>query len=211
MINTVTVNKNISPINLKRLFRYGLLSEKHMQAGEVLTSIEKLARQSGESTRTVIADLAEYEIPVSNGNIIQFENLIAAVKKNLPNGSNEKVILAGSSVNISRLMQNYEFAGYAFNIQSVIYTDKPDNHAPFPGVRPLPRQSSKDSLSCTTAILCTGYADAQEMADYLIANGITCIWNFTPISLETIPGIRVENVIPGYPKWKGKAAEYNLS
>lgn len=211
MINSIGINKNLSAINLKRLYRYGLISEKNMRAGEVLTSIEKLARQSGESTRTIVADLAEFGIPVSNGSIIQYENLVAAVKRNFPTGNSESVIVAGSSENISRLMQNHEFAGYAFNILSVIYTDKPERPAPFPGVRPLPRQAAGSSLQCTTAILCTGYADAQEMADYLIANGITCIWNFTPITLETPPRIHIENVIPGYPKWKGKTTEYHLS
>jgi len=42
-------------------------------------------------------------------------------------------------------------------------------------------------------VICVSENSAQEIAELLIQNGIKAIWNFTPVNLQTPPGIIVEN------------------
>ncbi len=211
LTNDIKINKNLSQATLKRLYRYAMIAEKGLKNGEVLTSFEKLSLQAGEDLQTVISDIAEAGIRVSYGNIIQYEHLVQALKNYLPAENQERVIVAGSSERINRLLQNYEFTGYSFNIRGLLVTSGSAAEITAPGIRIVDKNDAEALIShenITSAVLCTDFAHSKSTADWLIKNGIKKIWNLSPVSIATHPDITVENVIPGYPKWK---RSYSLS
>ncbi|MDK2908742.1 MAG: redox-sensing transcriptional repressor [Bacteroidales bacterium] len=209
--NEIKINKNLSQATLKRLYRYALIAEKGLKKGEVLTSFEKLANLTGEELQTVISDINEAGIKISYGNIIQYEHLEQALKNYLSADNQERVIVAGSTERINRLLQNYEFSGYSFNIIGLLITSGTPADINIPGLRILNKSDAEALIShenITNAVLCTDFSHSKSTAEWLIRNGIKKIWNLSPVSLTTHPDITVENVIPGYPKWK---RSYSLS
>ncbi|MEW6135332.1 MAG: hypothetical protein HPY80_04205 [Bacteroidales bacterium] len=209
--NEIKINKNLSQATLKRLYRYALIAEKGLKKGEVLTSFEKLANLTGEELQTVISDITEAGIKISYGNIIQYEHLVQALKNYLAADNQERVIVAGSTERINRLLQNYEFSGYSFNIRGLLITSGTPADINIPGLRILNKSDAEALIShenISNAVLCTDFSHSKSTAEWLIRNGIKKIWNLSPVSLTTHPDITVENVIPGYPKWK---RSYSLS
>ncbi|MGC8865108.1 MAG: hypothetical protein ACP5O2_05225 [Bacteroidales bacterium] len=207
----IKINKNLSQSTLKRLYQYGLLAEKGLKNGEVLTSFEKLARQTGEDLQTVISDIAEAGLQVIHGNILQNEHLLQVLNNYLPQDNQEKVIVAGSAERIQKMLENYEFAGYSFNIKGVVLTSGQISEITTPGLNFLKKNEAEKIINqenITTAVLCTDFAHSRSTAGWLIDAGIRKIWNLSPVSLPVPPEITVENVIPGYPKWRRK---YSLS
>lgn len=207
----IKVNKNLSQATLKRLYQYALLAEKGLKNGEVLTSFEKLARQTGEDLQTVISDIAEAGLQVIHGNILQNEHLMQVLKNYLPQDSQEKVIVAGSAERIQKLLENYEFAGYSFNIRGILLTSGQTSEIATPGLRFINKNEAEKIIrqeNISTAVLCTDFAHSRSTAGWLINCGIRKIWNLSPVSIPVSPEITVENVIPGYPKWRRK---YSLS
>ena len=214
MFTPVKFNINLSPVTLKRIFRYGMLAENALRKGEVLTSIEKLARLSGEEVQILLGDIVEAGIEISHGNLIQYEHLLSAVRNYLPESGSDKVVVAGDAFKIKKLLGHYEFSGYAFRIVAIVVTN---GNKDILSSQNAPVTDSREGLQkvkdeCVhTLILCSGYEDAQETADDYIAAGVTRIWNFSPVSIAAGPSVAIENVIPGYPKWKGRLAKHPMN
>lgn len=209
--SNTNINSNLSQATLKRLYRYSILAESSLKNGEVLTSIEKLAKESGEDLQTIISDIIEVGIKVSYDNIIQNEDLVTAMKNYLSSDSKERVIVVGSTERIKRLLQNYEFAGYSFIIRGIVVTSGPSAEITSLGLRILDKHEAEAIMNrenIMNAVICTDFCHTKSIAEWLINNGIKKIWNLSPVSIPTHPNITIENVIPGYPKWK---RSYSLS
>lgn len=198
-----TEDKTLAEPTLKRLNSYLTAGKIMLRQGCRQITCEQLANATNTETEMVISDLISNPRMASADKFIPMDELVVEIESILLRGIRETVIVAGTRERVGKLINSWEFGGYNFNIDAVFSPDGIPAHAMQYEMLENEKELFEwgETTSLTTAVLDASYDQAQLIADHLISLGIKHIWNFSPLVLVTVPGVIVENVIPGYPKW----------
>ena len=116
------------------------------------------------------------------------------MKSYLGYDSFDEAVLIGVG-NLGRVLMQYNgFANYGLEI--IAGFDKNPTAKKIAGKAVMPIEKVEPFLKrlrIKIGILAVPAAAAQEMADLLISNGVTAIWNFAPTTLNLPPNILVKN------------------
>lgn len=203
------------PLNsIKRLQRYVSSLQMLMATGQSFASADTLANVSSIELHVLIADFNMLQIDMKPDTIVNLKQLHKVIEQSAKDQSNEEVVVAGTREHLNRLLETWEFAGYGFQLHAIFSVSDIRPFTYLPGCKVKAIEIMEGCIrkgSIKTGILCSDHLNAQALANKMVEAGITFIWNFSPM-LVTVPlGVKVENVIPGYPKWKGRMLSYHLS
>ncbi|HAQ65936.1 MAG TPA: hypothetical protein DCR43_08820 [Bacteroidales bacterium] len=198
---------------LRRLNSYVTAGKILLRQGCRQITYEQLADETNTETELVISDLVSNPRMASANKFIQMDELVIELESILLKGVRETVIVAGTRERVGKLINSWEFGGYNFNIEAVYSPDGIPAHAMQYEMLENEHELNEwgETARLTTAVLDACYEQTQAIADRLISLGINHIWNFSPMVLVTTPGVNVENVIPGYPKWRSYQQKAMLS
>lgn len=198
---------------LKRLSSYLTAGKMMLRQGCRQITCEQLANVTNTETALVVSDLISNPRMTPADKFIQMDELVIEIESIMLRGFRETVIVAGTRERVGKLINSWEFGGYNFNIEAVYSPDGIPAHAMQYEMLENEQELNEwgETSTLTTAVLDASYELAQSIADRLIALGIKHIWNFSPMVLDTVPGVVVENVIPGYPKWQSYQQKSMLS
>lgn len=198
---------------LQRMQGYVATGKKLLRSGAKDVTYQHFADEMHIQTELLLSDLMSNPRQASPDSVVDIETLVVDVERILLRGERETVIVAGTRERVGRLINSWEFAGYNFLIEAVYSTDGIPAHAMQYEVlesnHDFTEWAETATLNC--AVLDADYHTAQSMAEQLVAIGIRHIWNFSPLALSLPPQVVVENVIPGYPKWRSKPSESFLN
>lgn len=201
-------DKALAGITLKRLQNYVEAGKRLLRTGTKTGSYQQLADETHIAADQVISDLEPAARPVTPGSPLDIETLVVDIERILLHGNRETVIVAGTREKVGKLINSWEFGGYNFDIEAVYSPNGIPAHA-----MQYEMLENDDELAIwsratavSTAVINAGYEEAQIIANKIVKLGIRHIWNFSPVMLNVPPGVEVENVIPGYPKWRSYPA-----
>jgi redox-sensing transcriptional repressor len=213
-----TENKNsgvLLPLNsIKRLHRYVASLQMLMATGQTFATTDTIASISGTELHILIADLKLMHIDVMPDTIINLTQLFKALDQSIKEEANEEVIVAGTREHLNRLLETWEFAGYGFQINAIFSVSDIRPFTYLPGCKVKAIEIMEGCIrksNIKTAVLCSDHHNAQSLANKMVEAGISLIWNYSPMIISVPLGVKVENVIPGYPKWNGRMTAYLLS
>lgn len=211
MIN-IADNTLAEPI-LKRMRNYVSAGKKLLRGGTKTASWQQIADETNIDTMVLMSDLLPNPRLASADMVVDMELLVVDIERILRKGERETVIVAGTREKVGRLINSWEFAGYNFLIDAVFSTDGIPAHAMQYEMLENDGELTEwsETATLTTAVIDAGYKEAQAIADRMVACGITHIWNFSPVVLQVPMNVEVENVIPGYPKWKSRPTGVTLN
>lgn len=203
------------PLNsIKRLQRYVSSLQMLMATGQAFATAETLATVCDVELHVLVEDLNKLHLDVKADTVVNLKNLHKSIEQNVTDQTNEDVVVAGTREHLNRLLETWEFAGYGFQIHAIFSVSdiRPFTYLPGCKVKAIEiMEGCVRKASIKTGVLCSDHLNAQALTNKMVEAGITFIWNFSPMIVTVPLGVKVENVIPGYPKWKGRMPSYHLS
>ena len=187
--------KKVSKSVLKRLPGYLAYLKNLPEDAPVHISATSLANALGMGEVQVRKDLAI----VSDGGRpkigYQREGLIADIEQFLGYDNTTDAVLVGAGKLGLALMSYSGFEEYGLNIQAAFDVkpamEKTEDGQP---IYPMTRLEHFCKVhKVLMGIITVPAANAQEVADRLIACGVKAIWNFAPVHLDVPPHILVQN------------------
>lgn len=197
-------DRNLIEPTLKRLNTYVTAGKKFLRSGNRRITYQQLADETHHDPGIVLADLISNPRLASPETTFDMEKLVVEIERILIRGERETVIVAGTRERVGKLINSWEFGGYNFTVEAVYSPDGIPAHAM--QYEMLENEGELlewgETATITTAVIDACPREAQAIANRLIDLGITHIWNFSPLVLDTPSRVQVDNVIPGYPKWR---------
>ena len=177
------------------LYHRGLLDLARAKAATV--SSEELAELAGVNAAKVRKDLSYLGTYGIRGVGYDVENLLHQIGRELGLTENWPVVIVGIG-NLGRALATYGgFSARGFRIAALLDSD-PSKHGQRLGdltVRPTSDLASVvDSHEVAIGIIATPASAAQDVADQMVAAGITSILNFSPVLLAVPEDIAVRRV-----------------
>lgn len=196
MLNSSINNWNIPEPALRRLPWYLAYIKLLKKKGQTHVSSTQIAKKINVSSTQIAKDLSYVKIGGKTRVGYEIAALIEVLEQFLGFTSQHRAIvlgvgsLGGALLSDSGLEQYglKIFAGFDVN-QNIIGTKI--NNIPIYDVATFAKQNKR--LKADIGILTVPPDNAQEMADFLIENGIRAIWNFTPFRIRVPENIVLQN------------------
>jgi NADH/NAD ratio-sensing transcriptional regulator Rex len=206
-------DKALAEPTLKRMVDYVATGKAMLRAGAKTASWQQMADALHMDAADLMADLVPNPRLADAERVVDMQSLVVDIERILLRGEREAVIVAGTRERVGRLINSWEFAGYNFLIDAVYCTGGIPAHAMQYEMLETDDELTEwsETATPTTAVIDAGFEQAQTIAEKMVEAGITHIWNFSPVVLKVPLHVEVENVIPGYPKWKSKPAPGHLN
>lgn len=188
---------------LGRLKKYAESGRKMLRNGITSVTASEIASVTSIDLEEVLADLANKNEAENHNTLFEVEKLVLAIELLFTQGKEKKVIICGNHTAIEKLFDSWEYQGFGFKPVVILSDD-------FKGTLPLGSEllSSTDwkakpmgILTAVSGVIAADIEYAQKYTQLLVDNGISEIWNFSPLLVQVPEDVHVENVIPGYPKW----------
>jgi redox-sensing transcriptional repressor len=187
----------ISQKTIARLSLYRRLLQEVAAKGTRNIYSHQMAAISGTTAAQVRRDWMVIGYTGSPAHGYEVSDLIAAISKFLDSSAEQKVALVGIG-NLGRAILVY-FTGRRpkLSIVAAFDTDPHKFNRVIHGCRCYPKQQLKEVVAANDikiGIIAVPAAEAQYVADSLIATGVRGILNFAPVPLHVPPGIFVEDI-----------------
>ncbi len=187
----------ISELTLRRLPKYMHFLKDLHRVGTEYTSASEISRHLEVHHTQVRKDLAftgVRGIPKRGHKVI---DLLVAIEKFLKWDSTVNAVLIGVG-NMGAAILNYKgFENSGIQIISAFDKDSKKIGKTFDEIKVMNMKQLPQIITAKDVkigIITTTAKYSQEVADYLVENGIEGIWNFTPVSLSVPDNVIVENV-----------------
>jgi redox-sensing transcriptional repressor len=182
---------------VRRLSLYLRFLEEFQHEGASTVSSEALATRGGTTSAQVRKDLSFFGSFGKRGLGYSVPQLIKRLREILGLGRRYRVIVIGAGKVGSALARYRGFAERGFEIVAIFDRDAAKIGQRWNGlvvrdVASLEREAGQ--LRPDIAILVTPAEAAQEVADRLVAVGVTAILNFAPVQLTVPPAVTVKHV-----------------
>ena len=122
--------------------------------------------------------------------------LIIAIRKFLEWDNPRDAFLVGAG-NLGKAMLGYKrFKNYGLNFIAAFDTDPEKINSEIYGIKILSFNQITEmarEMNVKIGVVTVPAQNAQEVADLLVAGGVSAIWNFAPISIRVPKGVVVEN------------------
>lgn len=186
----------ISEQVVKRLPRYYRCLQAFETEGKERVCSEEISRRMQVTASQVRQDFTHFGSCGMQGYGYDVHLLKERVSAMLGLTRAYHVIVMGGG-NVGRSICNYQgFFREGFFVQAV-FDLFPDSVEVRPGVKVLGEEELESYLAghdVDIAVIAVEAADAQAVADRLIAGGVRAIWNFAPVMLQVPAEVAVENV-----------------
>ncbi len=187
----------IPMVVIKRLPVYQrYLSELQKKEVERISSGE-LAAKIGITASQLRHDLSCFGNFGQQGYGYKVDDLLFEVNKILGLDHNIYMVLIGAG-NLGRAVLSYpNFLSRGFIFKAAFDQKQPPVNLNIEGILVQPVRELESYLKeqlIDIGVITTPAANAQEIADILVAGGVRGIWNFAPISLKTPENVVVEHV-----------------
>ncbi len=188
-------SKRVSEAVIKRLPRYYRHLSMLKNQGVERISSEKLAQQMNLNASQVRQDFNCFGGFGQQGYGYNTSSLLAEIRSILALDRKHKIIIAGAG-NIGRALTNFAgFEDMGFNVMALFDVDpaligKFVNGKPVLDLADMDRYIRENGTSI--GVIAARRSVAQDIADRMIAAGISGIWNFVPVDLVTT--VPTENV-----------------
>ena len=188
---------------LGRLKKYAETGRKMLRVGITTLTASEIASETSIEVEEVLGDLANQPDKMNQSTAFELEQLVLAIELLFTQGKEKKVIISGNHSAVERLFDSWEYQGFGFK-PVLILSD--DYHGMVPAGAELLRTNDsslkdKGEHANVSGVIAADIEYAQKYAQSLVENGVSEIWNFSPLLVEVPEEVHVENVIPGYPKW----------
>jgi redox-sensing transcriptional repressor len=214
-MKTLELTQKVIPLKtIKRLQKVHQSSQLLLSANQSFVNAGYLANISGIELHELLADMGILSLAANNDSVFSLNHLIKALEKFVKVDNDQEVIITGTRERLNWLLETWEFAVYGFRFSAIFLDSDLNPFIYLPGCKVKSPETMYNNIKksgITSAVLCSDYQKAQELTNKLVQAGITFIYNFSPMVLNVPQGVTVENVIPGYPKWRGKIHNGNLS
>ncbi len=165
--------------------------------GSVTISSEHLAQLSGNQPATVRRDLSSLAITGTRGVGYDVKHLVYEISVVLGVNQEWPVAIVGSG-NLGRALANYEaLADRGFPVRVLIDTDPDLVGQQIAGVVVSPLDHLERLVreqAITVGVIATPANAAQDVADHLVAAGVTSLLNFTATPLVVTDDVQVRGV-----------------
>ncbi len=165
--------------------------------GTTTVSSEHLAQLSGNQPATVRRDLSSLSISGTRGVGYDVKHLVYQISVELGVNQEWPVVIVGSG-NLGRALANYEaLAERGFPVRVLIDIDPALVGQSVAGVAVSPLgclAQLVDEQAITVGVIATPAKAAQEVADRLVAAGVTSLLNFTATPLVVADDVQVRGV-----------------
>lgn len=196
MLNPSVTNWNIPEPTLRRLPWYLAYIKLLKKKGQTHVSSTQIAKKINVSSTQIAKDLSYVNVSGKTRVGYEIAVLIEVLEKFLGFTSQHRAVvlgvgnLGGALLSDSGLEQYglKIFAGFDVN-EHIIGTKIKD--IPIYDIAEFAKQKKK--LNADIGILTVPPENAQEIADFLILNGIRAIWNFTPFRIRVPEHIVLQN------------------
>jgi redox-sensing transcriptional repressor len=187
----------IADNTVRRLSLYLRFLEEFQHEGASTVSSEALAARGGTTSAQVRKDLSFFGSFGKRGLGYSVPQLIRRLREILGLGRAYRVIVLGAGKIGSALAHYRGFAERGFEIVAVFDNDPAKIGQRWNGllvrdIANLERDAAE--LRPDMAIVVTPADAAQEVADRVVAVGVTAILNFAPVQLTVPPSVTVKNV-----------------
>ena len=198
---TKKITKNFRPeIPRKTVYRLSIYNRclQRLAINSIKTvSSESLARAAGVKSPQLRKDLAYFGQFGTRGLGYDVEQLSQMIVELLGTNSLQPVVLVGVG-NLGRALLSYRgFQKEGFEVVGAFDIENRRKNEKHPPQQVLP-MNSLDSIirerGVRMAIICVPPEEAQEVANVLVAGGITGIMNFAPTVLQVPEEVMVNNV-----------------
>ncbi len=190
-------NKNISMAVIRRLPKYYRYLADLLSKDIQRISSKELSEIIGFTASQIRQDLNNFGGFGQQGYGYNVEALHREIGKILGLNQIYNAVLVGAG-NLGQALTNYAgFRNAGFEISAVFDANPKMIGLKIRDYEIMDSDSIEDFVSennIDIAILCIPRNGAQEVADKLIAAGVTGIWNFAPVDLEVPNNVIVENV-----------------
>ncbi len=165
--------------------------------GASTISSEHLAQLSGNQPATVRRDLSSLSITGTRGVGYDVKHLVYEISVVLGVNQEWPVVIVGSG-NLGRALANYEaLADRGFPVRVLIDIDPALVGQRVAGVAVAPLDQLErlvDEQAITVGVIATPANAAQDVADHLVAAGVTSLLNFTSTPLVVADDVQVRGV-----------------
>lgn len=192
-----TNTNKISMAVIRRLPKY------HRYLGELLDkdirriSSKELSDIIGFTASQIRQDLNNFGGFGQQGYGYNVEDLFEEIGKIVGLDRAYKTVIIGAG-NLGQALAKYSsFGKYGFNLEGIFDVNPKMIGLTINDVPVLDMDNVVDFIKengVDIAYICTGRANAQDVADSLVGAGIKAIWNFAPIDLKVDEDVYVENV-----------------
>ena len=192
-------NNEIPDIVIGRLPLYLRALNRMMQSGQEITSSHDLGERLGISSAQIRKDLSHFGEFGKQGTGYKVAFLSEQLQRILHVAREWKIALVGAG-DLGRALAGYAgFSDRGFLIAAVFDSDpaKVGQQIKSLEIQDISTLSEKISeLGIRMAMLAVPAADAQQVADHLVAAGIEAILNYAPVNITVPDGVRVQYIDP---------------
>ncbi len=185
-----------SYLQTKRLLQYrmGILRLKKMGLEKVFSYT--LGKETGVTAELVRKDFSQFGIKGNRRGGYDIDELLAAMERIFGKERVQNVIIIGMGNMGNALSQYKSFSDSKINIVAGFDIDPAKQNKKFAiPVYPLENMSDVvEAFDVSVAILAIPEIAAQEMADYVVRNGIKGILNLAPVLLKVPDDVVVNNI-----------------
>ena len=184
----------ISKATIDRLPLYFRTLRQIQQEGTEIISSEELGRRIGVTPEQIRKDLASFGEFGKKGVGYFVRELIRNIGEILGLHRNWNIAIVGVG-HLGWALANYRnFASLGFNLAAVFDVDPAKIGQVIGGVEILSIDRLEEAVkgkNIHIGVITVPAAQAQEVADKLVAAGVRGIWNFAPIKLNVLDNIRL--------------------
>jgi redox-sensing transcriptional repressor len=189
-------NEKIPEPTLRRLPWYLAYIKLLRENGDTVVSSTQIAKEINTDSSQVAKDLSYVRISGKTRVGYEIDALIDILENFLGFTSQHKAFLFGVGRLGAALMRDSGLNQYGldivagFDVRSEITGTEIDGIPVFP-IESLPEK--RKEYRATIGIVTVPVDKAQEVADFIIENGIRALWNFTPFRIRAPKNIVVQN------------------
>ena len=189
--------KKISMAVIRRLPKYHRYLRQLLNDGVERISSKELSQQIGFTASQIRQDLNNFGDFGQQGYGYNVELLYGKIGEILGLKQEYNTIVVGGG-NLGQAIANYTyFESIGFNVKAIFERNPKLVGLKIRGVDVLDIDDIEEFLKdkdIDIAVLCIPKDTAQDIADKVVANGVTGIWNFAPVDLKVKEDVVVENV-----------------
>lgn len=191
-----TLGRDVPDATIARLPEYLRALTLAAQDGQASVSSDELAVLTGVRSTQIRKDLSLLGAAGVRGVGYDIENLSTQIESMLGLAQDRPVVIVGMG-NLGRALAAYTgFVARGFVVVALLDRDPALTGETVAGlaIRSTADLTTLVAGGVTTAIIATPARAAQEVADELVAAGVTAILNFAPTALTTPTGVVVRRV-----------------
>jgi len=189
-------NRVPEPVARRMPKYYGFLTEMEKN-GIRRVSSKQLSETMGLTASQIRQDFNSFGGFGQQGYGYNVSELRQEIKKILGLHRSHDLVVVGAG-NLGRALTNYSgFEKEGFYVRALFDVDPQLIGTQIKGIEIQPWESIKEYTSNNSidiAVICTPKDKCRQVATILMDCGIRNIWNFSPSSISTPPGVMVENV-----------------